>query len=63
MGQNIAIVILFILVIIGAYAFHKHKKDATAHKTILPPTTPAPIHQTPVGDGGTAGEKPPVEQK
>lgn len=58
MGQNVAIVILFILVAVGAYAFYKHKKDTNAHKIVFPsPTVPSPIV------GGPADGKPPVERK
>lgn len=57
MGQTVAIVILFVLIAVGAYAFYKHTHDKTVHKApVQPPTTPAPTGSVGSGDGGHAGD-------
>lgn len=59
MGQTVAIVILFVLIAVGAYAFFKHTHDKTAHKSATPsPTTPAASVSGGVGSGGVAGTHP-----
>lgn len=58
MGHTVAIVILFVLIAAGAYAFYKHTHNKAVHKTpVQTPTTPAPLGS---GDaqGGNAGGTP-----
>lgn len=59
-AQTVAIVVLFVLVAVVAFALHKHANNKAAHKTSLPSTTtPAPIGSV----GGNVGSRPPAEQK